>query len=184
MRRLLCLIVLLALPGLAGAQSSDYLRYYPAGGGGDVSTVQTNSTAVPTSGTLIQALHTLSLPAQSLGSAGDFVDLNATFVVAANGNSKTAAIRLTGTGGTVLITIGTTSSGISIAETVRCTRTGETTMLCFGAYNTTAVTGWTTSATAVTGQDFTAPIVFVLAGTSPNQAGDITATSSKLTLTK
>jgi len=30
MRKLLCLIVLLALPGLAGAQSSDFIRYYPA----------------------------------------------------------------------------------------------------------------------------------------------------------
>ena len=184
MRRLLCLIVLLALPGLAGAQSSDYIRYFPAQASGSVTTIQTNSTAVPTSGTLIEVLHTLTLPANSLANVGDFIDINSTLVVAANGNTKIANIRLTDTGGTVLSNISTTSSGISISEIVRCTRTGASTMLCIGAVTSTAVIAWTTATVAVTGQDFTAPIVFVVVGTTATSAGDLTATASKLTLTK
>ena len=48
LRRLLYLIVLLALPGLAGAQSSDYIKYYPPAGLSTMTgTATTTTSTVP-----------------------------------------------------------------------------------------------------------------------------------------
>jgi hypothetical protein len=174
------LALLLCLPLIGSGQS---INYYPAGGGGSVTTVATNSTTVATSGTAAEVLHTLTLPANALAAVGDYVDVNATFVAAANGNGKVYSVKLTNAGGTALANLSSTSSGISVYQTVHCTRTGDTTMLCAGAVTHTAVTAYTTATNALTGVTFTNPIVFVLTGATATQAGDLSATSSKLVLT-
>jgi hypothetical protein len=179
MRKVLTAALLILLPVAAGAQ----IQYYPTGGG-SVTTIQTNSTAVTTAGTSSEVLHTLTLPGGSLQKIGDIAEVNMTAVHAANGNTKNTQIKLTSCAGASLIALSSASSGISLFQGVRCTRTGDSTMLCVGSTTNTAVTAFTTAGAALTGLSFSGDIVFVACVTTATQAGDVTVTSSKLTVTK
>jgi len=83
LRRLLCLIVLLALPGLAGAQ--DFIRYYPSSG---LATMTGTATATTTTVPLLLPDGTVAAPALAFSGDSDtgfFWDSTGTIKYSSNG---------------------------------------------------------------------------------------------------
>lgn len=185
MRRAIGLVVL-ALCLLLPAAGWSQINYYPASGSGAVTAVDSEVTAVATSGTALEALHTVTMPANSLARVGDFVVIETVWQTAANGNSKTFRHYNASIAGTTLASAATTANNNAISLRTVCRRNGATTAFCSTWF--TWIGGTTPTAAgngiALTGQDFTAPINFVAAGVTGTAAGDITAISTTLLVTK
>lgn len=133
-----------------------------------------------TSGTGAETLYTYTLPAGTLSSVGDTVEIFALYTNAANGNSKAVTSAF---GGQAIGSNSTTANGgkCEILSTVM--RTGASTQVTTGdtfVNGSVANSRWPT-ATAVTD---TAAIAITWGATTSAQAGDITLTRVKVVLIK
>ena len=162
--RWLALALLLVLPGVAQAQ----IEFKPASSG-LYTNVADSTTATATSGTAEEVLYTLTIPAGTFSREGSEVSLAFSYATAANGNAKTARIRMTSIGGTGISAVTSSTSAIGHFHWLRCVRVSSSAMGCWVDAN-----GGTPSWTMVTGLTFTNAIVMVACGTTATAAGDIT----------
>jgi hypothetical protein len=180
--KVLVVALLCLLPSVVGAQS---INYYPAGGGGAVTAADVERTTVATSGTALEALQTVTLPANSLANVGDFVTIEGVYIGPANGNAKIGRLYHASIAGTNLVSFTTSGSAPTIKARVTCVRTGASTAMCENVWTWSGGANYTVSPmVSLTGLDFGAAMNFVSAGISSVQAGDISAVSTTLSVTK
>lgn len=170
----LLLIAVVAIPlGPHDPQRADGQSF---SGGANLVRSVINTTSQATTGTIEEVLATYTLPAYTFSATGKGARVSATFILAANGNSKTARLRFGGLSGQVMTGVVSTNSGGFITLLGSVYRTGA------NAQFITDAMGFITSAVAVSGTSTTtktdtADIAIVATGETPTASGDLTVRS-------
>lgn len=125
---------------------------------------------VPTTGTVEEVLRSYTLPAGTMATNGDRLQIRATFALAVNGNSKNMQLRLGGIGGTSLMSSTTSQSGGAVVLAADVVRETATTfgVTRWGILTSSIVQSYTTGAAI-----WANALDIVATGTTATAAGDV-----------
>lgn len=185
--KMVALAAVLLFAATASAQVTAFPSDSEGGGGIDTTALGSYNLCVETglttttTGTVEEVMATCTIPGGSLG--GDFSGyiVTATWVGAANTNSRTARVRVDGLSGTVISTQTDTTSANDIQTSVQMLVDGAGSLSGQGTHTWGTGTDTVYSVTA-SGLTFSADIDIVITGETGTQAGDITLTSYRVVL--
>jgi hypothetical protein len=129
---------------------------------GTVRPIVNKTVDVATGGTAQETLYTLTIPANTFDKVGTMVRVVATATPVNNANAKSLALRDTGTTGTSTCTTSTANYCVLDVTLMRVNANTYTTIVPAGSY------------AAATPRDFTAAMTWLVQGTTPTSAADLT----------
>lgn len=185
--KMVALAAVLLFAATASAQVTAFPSDSEGGGGIDTTALGSYNLCVETglttttTGTVEEVMATCTIPGGSLG--GDFSGyiVTATWVGAANTNSRTARVRVDGLSGTVISTQTDTTSANDIQTSVQMLVDGAGSLSGQGTHTWGTGTDTVYSVTA-SGLTFASDIDIVATGETGTQLGDITLTSFRVVL--
>jgi hypothetical protein len=129
---------------------------------------------VATSGTIHEALYTISVPANTLEEVGDALVITAHFSTAANTNTKYGRVTYGNVNGPIIAATVNSASAAAGSVQVMVFRTGASTAVALQPTYYASGNAQLGTQTVLTGLDFSTGMVFVVTGLTASSAGDET----------